>query len=88
MSSLPNGAPRLIALSSRYQVVGIAHTAFNLKYDSWPAYSVMDELTEYVLPDFRHAEPVRCEWLGRPRVVPTADNDNRLRRAASWSGAS
>lgn len=47
------GRNALIALLSRYQAIGIAHTAFNLKYSSRPASSVMDELTEYVLPNFR-----------------------------------
>lgn len=47
------GRNPLIALLLRYQAIGIAHTAFNLKYSSRPASSVMDELTEYVLPDFR-----------------------------------
>lgn len=47
------GRNALIALLSRYQAIGIAHTAFNLKYSSRSAASVMDELTEYVLPNFR-----------------------------------
>jgi luciferase-type oxidoreductase len=47
------GRNALIALLSRYQAIGIAHTAFNLKCSSRPASSVMDELTEHVLPNFR-----------------------------------
>ena len=47
------GRNALIALLSRYQAIGIAHTAFNLKYGSRPASSVMDELTAHVLPKFR-----------------------------------
>jgi hypothetical protein len=47
------GRNALIALLSRYRAIGIAHTAFNLKYSRRPASSIVDELTEYVLPDFR-----------------------------------
>lgn len=46
------GRKALVALLSRYQAVGVGHTAFNLKHGSRDAGSVMDELTEYVLPHF------------------------------------
>jgi luciferase-type oxidoreductase len=46
------GRHALVALLSRYQAVGVGHTAFNLKYGSREAGSVMDELTEHVLPHF------------------------------------
>jgi luciferase-type oxidoreductase len=46
------GRTALVALLSRYQAVGVGHTAFNLKYGSRDARSVMDELTEHVLPHF------------------------------------
>jgi luciferase-type oxidoreductase len=46
------GRNALVALLSRYQAVGVGHTAFNLKHGSRDARSVMDELTEHVLPHF------------------------------------
>ena len=46
------GRNALVALLSSYQAVGVGHTAFNLKYGSRDAGSVMDELTEHVLPHF------------------------------------
>jgi hypothetical protein len=46
------GRKALVTLLSRYQAVGVGHTAFNLKHGSRNARSVMDELTEHVLPHF------------------------------------